>query len=174
MVEAFGGLPALEDADTGDLRTDLVTMLRLYLQHFNATPLATVLPSLAGARAHNPELEVFDSLLRDRRQPLRAAFKRAVARGEVSSELDLSLAGDLVVGPIAVRLYFTGARIHPRIVGPMVDIALADELRTELFISGFDDAPRTTHLGAAFSTRQDAATHSGWGRLSSAGSAVLH
>ena len=129
VVEAFGGLPALEDADTGDLRTDLVTMLRLYLQRFNATPLATVLPSLAGERAHNPELEVFDSLLRDRRQPLRAAFKRAVARGEISSELDLSLAGDLVVGPIAVRLYFTGARIHPRIVGPMVDIALGGILR---------------------------------------------
>lgn len=125
VVEAFGGLPGLEDVDTGNLREDLVTMLRSYLQHFNSTPLATVLPSLAGERAHNSELVVFDEVLRDRRQPLRAVFERAVARGEVSSDLDLQLAADLVVGPIAVRLYFTGARIHPRIVGPMVDIALA-------------------------------------------------
>lgn len=125
VVEAFGGLPGLEDVDTGNLREDLVTMLRSYLQHFNSTPLATVLPSLAGERAHNSELVVFDEVLRDRRQPLRAVFERAVARGEVSSDLDLQLAADLVVGPIAVRLYFTGARIHPRIVGPMVDMALA-------------------------------------------------
>ena len=124
VVEAFGGLPGLEDVDTGDLREDLVTMLRRYLQHFNTTPLATVLPSLAGERAHNPELGVFDEVLLERRQPLRAAFERAVARGEISRDLDLQLAADLVVGPIAVRLYFTGARVHPRIVGPMVDIAL--------------------------------------------------
>jgi len=124
VVEAFGGLPGLEDVDTGDLREDLVTMLQRYLQHFNTTPLATVLPSLAGERAHNPELGVFDEVLRERRQPLRAAFERAVARGEISRDLDLQLAADLVVGPIAVRLYFTGARVHPRIVGPMVDIAL--------------------------------------------------
>ena len=124
VVEAFGGLPGLEDVDTGDLREDLVTMLQRYLQHFNTTPLATVLPSLAGERAHNPELGVFDEVLRERRQPLRAAFERAVARGEISRDLDLQLAADLVVGPIAVRLYFTGARVHPRIVGSMVDIAL--------------------------------------------------
>lgn len=124
VVEAFGGLPGLEDVDTGDLREDLVTMLRRYLQHFNTTPLATVLPSLAGERAHNPELGVFDGVLLERRQPLRAAFERAVVRGEISRDLDLQLAADLVVGPIAVRLYFTGARVHPRIVGPMVDIAL--------------------------------------------------
>jgi len=129
VVEAFGGLPGLEDVDTGDLREDLVTMLRRYLQHFNTTPLATVLPSLAGERAHNPELGVFDEVLRERRQPLRAAFERAVARGEISRDLDLQLAADLVVGPIAVRLYFTGARVHPRVVGPMVDIALGGILQ---------------------------------------------
>jgi AcrR family transcriptional regulator len=124
VVEAFGGLPALEDVDTGDLRNDLVTMLRRYLQVFNTTPLAEVLPSLAGERSHNTELEVLDSVLKGRRQPLLAAFERALERGELSRDLDLELAADLVVGPIAVRLYFTGGRIHPRIVGPMVDLAL--------------------------------------------------
>ena len=124
VVEAFGGLPALEDVDTGNLRNDLVTMLRRYLQVFNTTPLAEVLPSLAGERSHNTELEVLDSVLKGRRQPLLAAFERARERGELSRDLDLELAADLVVGPIAVRLYFTGGRIHPRIVGPMVDLAL--------------------------------------------------
>lgn len=125
VVEAFGQLPGLEDADTGSLHGDLTTMLKGYLQVFNSTPLAVVLPSLAGERAHSPELwEIFDPVMRVRRQPLVAAFERAVARGELPEDLDLGLAADLIVGPIAVRLFFRGAKLHPKIVGPMVDMAL--------------------------------------------------
>jgi AcrR family transcriptional regulator len=125
VIEAFGQLPALEDADTGSLAGDLKAMLRHYLQLFRKTPLATVVPSLAGERAHNPELSaVFDPVMKDRRQPLVRAFERAVARGELSPALDLDMAADLVVGPIAVRLFFTGSRLHPDLVDPMVDLAL--------------------------------------------------
>jgi AcrR family transcriptional regulator len=125
VVEAFAELPALGDADTGDLAEDLKAMLRDYLQLFHTTPLAAVLPSLAGERAHNAELgHLFDPLMKRRRQPLIRALERAVARGEVPRDLDLELAADLVVGPVAVRLFFTGARFNPRMVGPMVDLAL--------------------------------------------------
>ena len=125
VVEAFGQLPALEDADTGDLVTDVKRMLRSYLELFNATPLATALPSLAGERAHNPELsELLDPVLRMRRQPLRAALERAVARGEIASNVDLELAADMIVGPITVRLFFTGGRIDPNLVDPIVELAL--------------------------------------------------
>ena len=130
VVEAFGGLPRLEDVDTGDLAEDLKTMLRAYLQLFNATPLATILPSLAGERSHNEALsELFDPVLAGRRRPLVAALERGVARGELAEDLDLDLAADLVVGPIAVKLFFTGAKLSPRMVGPMVDLALSG-LRT--------------------------------------------
>jgi AcrR family transcriptional regulator len=125
VVEAFGGLPAFEEVDTGDLRNDLGIMLRKYLEQFNATPLAAVLPSLVGERIHNPDFaELIDPLLRNRRQPLRRALERAVARGEISEEVDLDLAADLIVGPIGVRLFFTGRRIGPKMVLPMVTLAL--------------------------------------------------
>ena len=125
VVDAFGGLPSLEDADTGSLAGDLKTMLRAYLELFHSTPLATVLPSLSGERAHNPELsELFDPVMKDRRQPLLRAFERAAQRGEIASDLDHELAADLVVGPIAVRLFFTGSRIRPELVDPTVDLAL--------------------------------------------------
>jgi len=125
VVEAFGQLPALEDADTGSLAGDLKTMLRHYLELFHTTPLAAVLPSLSGERAHNPQLsEHFDPVMKGRRSPLTRAFERARERGEVPADLDLELAADLVVGPIAVRLFFTGSRIHPDIVDPIVDLAL--------------------------------------------------
>jgi AcrR family transcriptional regulator len=125
VIEAFSQLPALEEVDTGNLVDDLTKMLRSYLQLFNSTPLATVLPSLAGERAHDPELsELFDPVIRGRRQPLIRVLERAVERGELPPDLDLDLAADLIVGPIAVRLFFTGRSINPKIVGPVVDIAL--------------------------------------------------
>lgn len=125
VVEAFHELPQLEDADTGSLADDLRVMLRGYLHLFNETPLAAVLPSLAGERRHNPELsELLDPVLRQRRRPLVAALERAQARGELSRQLDLDLAADMIVGPIAVRLFFTGRRIQPKLVDPMVEMAL--------------------------------------------------
>ena len=125
VVEAFGQLPGFEDVDTGDLAEDLKKMLRSYLKVFNSTPLSAVLPSLAGERTHNPELsQLFDPVSKGRRRPLIKAFERAVERGEISPELDLELAADLVVGPIAVALFFKGGRLSPKMVGPMVDYSL--------------------------------------------------
>jgi AcrR family transcriptional regulator len=126
VVEAFGGLPALEDSDTGSVERDLKTMLRSYLELFHKTPLGTVLPSLAGERAHNGELsKIFEPVMKGRRQPLVRALARGVARGELAKDLDLELAADLVAGPIAVRLFFTGRPLHPDMVDPIVDLALA-------------------------------------------------
>lgn len=126
VVEAFGHLPGFEQVDTGNLGEDLKKMLRGYLQVFNSSALSAVLPSLAGERAHNPALsELFDPVSKERRRPLIRAFERAVERGEVPQGLDVELAADLVVGPIAVSLFFKGGKVSSKIVGPMVDMALA-------------------------------------------------
>ena len=125
VVEAFRRLPGLEEVDTGNLVDDLNKMLRSYLQRFEATPLAAVLPSLVGERAHNPELsQLFDPVVRERRRPLVRVLARAVERGALPEDLDPDLAADLIVGPFAVRLFFTGGRLSPRMVGPMVGLAL--------------------------------------------------
>jgi AcrR family transcriptional regulator len=124
VVEAFSQLPALEETDSGDLVEDLTAMLRSYLQLVNQTPLATVLPSLAGERAHNPELsKLFDPVMKERRQPLIRALERAIARGELDPRLDVDLAADLIVGPIAVKV-MNGSRVSPRSVGAIVELAL--------------------------------------------------
>ncbi len=124
VIEAYGLLPQLEEVDTGNVVTDLEEMLRNYLRLLTSTPLRAVIPSIAGERAHNPELsELFDPIVRARRRPLIAVFRRAVARGELSADLDLELAADLVVGPITTRLFF-GSKISPKMVKPMVQMTL--------------------------------------------------
>ena len=84
-----------------------------------------MLPSLAGERFHNPELSVlFEPVSMTRRRPLIAAFERALERREIPPDTNLELASDLVVGPIAVALFFKGGRLKPEMVPPMVDLAL--------------------------------------------------
>ena len=125
VIEAFRELPGLREVDTGDLAHDLKEMLRSYLRVFNSTPLAQVIPSLAGERAHNPELSrLLDPVIRGRSQPLRRRLQQAVERGELPAHVDPDLAADLVVGPISVRLFFSGGRISPRLVDPIVDMVL--------------------------------------------------
>jgi hypothetical protein len=78
-----------------------------------------------GERVHNPELSrLLDPVLKGRRQPLIRALERGVERGEISPDTDLDLAADLISGPISVRLFFTGSKVHPRLVGPIVRMAL--------------------------------------------------
>ena len=124
VIEAYGLLPQLEEVDTGNIVSDLDEMLRNYLRLLTSTPLRAVIPSIAGERAHNPELsELFDPIVRDRRRPLVAVLRRGVERGELPADLDLELAADLLVGPITTRLFF-GTRISTKMVRPMVEMAL--------------------------------------------------
>src|SRR6185369_44682 len=103
VIEAFGELPGLSEADTGDLVADLEQMLRSYLEVFVSSPLGAVVPSRAGELPHIPELmALFAPVVRSRRQPLIRALERGVARGEIPPDTDLSLAADLIVGPITV------------------------------------------------------------------------
>jgi AcrR family transcriptional regulator len=129
VIEAYGDLPAFEDADTGDLASDLEHILRSYIRLYNTTPLGAVIPSLAGELPHNPELmDGFAPVVRERRQPLLNALGRAVERGEIPKDSDLDLAADLILGPITVRVFFTPGKLNPKMIRPIVRAAL-DGLR---------------------------------------------
>jgi len=129
VIEAYGDLPAFEEADTGDLETDLERILRSYIRLYNTTPLGAVVPSLAGELPHNPELmDLFAPVVRERRQPLMLALQRAVERGEIPADTDLDLAADLILGPITVRVFFTPGKLNPKMIQPIVRVAL-DGLR---------------------------------------------
>lgn len=125
VIEAFGELPAFEASDSGDLVTDLETILRSYLRVYNTTPLGSVVPSLAGELPHNPELmDLFAPVVKARRQPLVDVLRRAVARGEIPADTDLDLAADLIVGPITVHVFFRPGKVPVRMVRPLVELAL--------------------------------------------------
>jgi AcrR family transcriptional regulator len=59
-----------------------------------------------------------------RRLPLRTAFERAVARGEISTELDIEAAVDLVYGPVYHRIIHGHAPVNESFATLVVDLAL--------------------------------------------------
>ena len=126
VVEAFGGLPGFEEVDTGQLDVDLKETLKSYLEVFHSTSLGAVFPSLAGERAHNPELsKLIEPVARSRSEPFVRIFERAKERGEIDETVDVNLAADLVVGPISVGLFFRGRAPSPQMAGTIVDLALS-------------------------------------------------
>jgi AcrR family transcriptional regulator len=132
VVEAFSELPGFEEVDSGSLVEDLKATLKSYLEAFNSSALFTVFPSLAGERAHNPELsKLLEPVARIRREPFVRLFQRARERGEISEDVDIDLAADLVVGPISVTLFFRGGRPSPEMVEPLVDLALNGILKRD-------------------------------------------
>jgi AcrR family transcriptional regulator len=132
VVEAFGQLPGFEEVDKGKLEVDLKETLKAYLQVFHSTSLGAVFPSLVGERAHNPELsKLLEPVTAHRREPFVRIFERARARGEISEDVDVNLAADLVVGPISVALFFRGRAPSPKMAGPIVDLALSGILRRD-------------------------------------------
>jgi AcrR family transcriptional regulator len=132
VIEAFGDLPAFEEADTGTLEGDLDRILRSYVRVYNTTPLGAVVPSLAGELPHNPELmDLFAPVVKERRQPLIRALERAAQRGEIAPDTDLDLAADLIVGPMTVRVFFTPGKVSSKLVPAMIRLAL-DGLRARV------------------------------------------
>ena len=73
--------------------------------------------------------KLLEPVARSRREPFVRIFERARERGEIADDVDIGLAADLVVGPISVTLFFRGGTPSPRMVGPIVDLALHGILR---------------------------------------------
>ncbi len=133
VIEAFNQLPMLSTPDTGHLQDDLMELLRSFVDILATTPLAYVLPILAGECAHDPDLSaLLAPHLAARRQPLIAVLERAVSRSELPPDMDLEAAADLIMGPIVTRLFFTGADLRAEDVRPFVEAALfgINRLRT--------------------------------------------
>ena len=133
VAAAFERFPELAEPDTGHLVDDLVDVLRSFIRICSATPLAFVLPILAGESARDPELEkMLAPVFHVRRRPLLRVLERAAARSELPPDIDLEAAADVIMGPIVTRLFFTGAELGEQHVAPLVDAALfgINRLRT--------------------------------------------
>lgn len=111
-----------EVPDTGSLRQDLeeaVTMVRPIL---NDPRIRRLMLDITRAAASDPELErIRQSAHQERRQPIHLLMQRAIARGEIDPEIDMSIAAHIVEGPLLSATVLQNRPIPDDDVPEMID-----------------------------------------------------
>jgi AcrR family transcriptional regulator len=119
--------------DTGTLRGDLLALVRPWVREIRRRPFGRVIAALVTEAQSNSEFaaEYRRHFVEQRREPMRAAFARAVARGEAPADLDIEVALDLIYGPLYHRLLHGHAPLTERFAQDVVDLSLAGILRRQ-------------------------------------------
>jgi AcrR family transcriptional regulator len=112
--------------ETGSLRGDLIALVRPWVREIRRRPFGRVIAALVTQGQSDPEFaEAYRShFVEQRREPMRAAFHRAIERGEVPAGLDVEAALDLIYGPLYHRLLHGHAPLTARFAETVVDMAL--------------------------------------------------
>lgn len=107
--------------DTGSIDTDLRAILTELADLLATARWSSIMPSIVDAAERDPEIaEVHSRLQVWHAAPMRAALERAVARGELSPEVDISAMASALRGPLYFRRWFTREPID----GPFVDLVV--------------------------------------------------
>ena len=113
--------------DTGTLRGDLLALVRPWVREIRRQPFGRVIAALVTEAQSDPQFaEAYRTrFVEPRREAMRAAFARAIERGEVPADLDVEVAVDLIYGPLYHRLLHGHAPLSARFGEAVVDMALA-------------------------------------------------
>jgi AcrR family transcriptional regulator len=113
--------------DTGSLRGDLLALVRPWVREIRRRPFGRVIAALVTEAQSDPAFaeDYRRHFVEQRRAPMRAAFERAIARGEAPADLDIEVALDLIYGPLYHRLLHGHAPLTDRFAASVIDLALA-------------------------------------------------
>ncbi|MCF3104400.1 TetR/AcrR family transcriptional regulator [Streptomyces roseoverticillatus] len=109
------------------VRDDLVTLLETLRRRGLAKRSSAVLRTLLAQMKAHPELwqEYHEKVVRVRREAVHAVLRRGAATGELRSDLDVELMGDLIVSPMLSRAMFHDrAELPEDLPGKIVDAVL--------------------------------------------------
>lgn len=111
--------------DTGALHSDLIAVLQS-LQLFLQSRLGQVLFQTAVATHHVPELRAFrQEHWRQRRAHLQILFERAIARGELSQQVDSQLLLETLSGVVYMRMFVASEPIDETLPERVVELLLS-------------------------------------------------
>src|ERR1700728_3141881 len=135
-----------EPPDTGSVEGDLKAILTTLADLLVTARWSSILPSIVDAAERDPEIaEVHGRLQRWHAAPLRAALERAVLRGEIPPEVDLSAIAAALRGPLYFRRWFSRDPIDDSFVNLIVQSVLAGVRR---------DPPKPSRQGGRSRSRR--------------------
>lgn len=108
LVELAG--PHIAVAETGDTRGELLAAVTNPMRAVTDTPFGPVIRALLSQIAVNPTLgDPFRAtVVQARREEIGRVIARGMARGDLRPDADVTIATELLVGPVYFRLMFGG------------------------------------------------------------------
>ena len=115
-----------ESIDSGDLRTDLLSIFEPLAEQFRGGgPIATLMPGLIAEAAHDESIrEMVGRLAADRRSGAVDAIERARKRGELRRGTDANAVIDMIAGSFLYRTMLLGEVLPDDFAATIVDMAL--------------------------------------------------
>lgn len=125
LIDALGTVrPEVPEIDSGDLRTDLVVIVRALAVALSAER-SRYLPVLVEAAERDPELAALThDWVQARRRPIVRALEAAVARGDLPEDADVGAIADVVGGPLMMRRLVTRQPLTEAFAEAVVDALL--------------------------------------------------
>lgn len=121
-----------EPEDTGDLRTDLLSVFEPLAAEFYEGGVASLLPELIAEAARDPAIrDLVRRLADERRAGASAALHRARERGELRPGVDVDAVVDMIAGSYLYRFLLLGERVPKSFARVAVDVALSGALRDD-------------------------------------------
>lgn len=126
MMQAFAP-PQEAPPDTGSVRDDLLAIARALSESMCATSdTGRMLPAMvSAAREHDEVRDAMQRFTAARRRRVDHVVRAGIERGELRSDTDASVVGDMLVGAMLYRSVIRGGRLDQRFVAALVDGILA-------------------------------------------------
>jgi AcrR family transcriptional regulator len=127
VIEAIQvALPTPTQANTGDLRRDLLAAVRRVVNTFARTPMGAMILALAADVMSDPQLaEQFrNQLIRPRRSAVVEVLRRAVASGDLPQDVDTDLLLDVYAGAVFYRVLISGEPVTDLLAEQLVGLLL--------------------------------------------------
>ena len=110
----------------GSLRDDLRAMFTgLGLDPLPGVDIQRVFPQMiAAAKVNDDVAAAYRAFITERRRPMQAVLRRAVARGELAADVDLDLVHDLLVAPVVYRWLVSDGPVDESVTTRLIEIVL--------------------------------------------------
>jgi AcrR family transcriptional regulator len=111
--------------DTGSLREDLTALLKVLVGYLKHPSTARVFASFINAAARDKDLSALQrEISRDARADYERVLQRAVDRGELAGDVDISFLVDLLIAPFLYRGVVEHRPVPDADIGRVIDAVL--------------------------------------------------
>ncbi|GIJ46256.1 TetR family transcriptional regulator [Virgisporangium aliadipatigenens] len=119
--------PGLDYPDTGDIVADLRRQICAAVDLLGRPPLGPLYRALVGEAQHNPAVAAAlnERFIRPQADKTVARLRRAQQQGQLSADLDLDVAMDILSGPLYFRFLITQEPLSHEYVERVLDALLA-------------------------------------------------